>query len=165
MDVKENNLNQDIEVVIRSVIAEILEKMGFDFELEISKDKEEEDIERIDCNIKTSDSSFLIGQHGANLESLQHIARLLIRKKIADKVNFTLDVNSYRKEKNQAVIQMARHMAEQAVAGERAVVMRPMSSFERRMVHMELSNNSQVSTESIGEGEDRKIIIKPLGLV
>lgn len=164
MEVKENSQNQEAEAVIREVVEEILEKMGFVFELEIKKEPGEE-AEKIDCNIKTADSNFLIGQYGMNLESLQHIVRLLIRKKIIDKINFTLDVNSYRKEKNEAVAQLAIHMAEQAIAEKRAMVLRPMSSFERRIVHMKLSENNQVSTESIGEGEERKIIIKPLNLV
>lgn len=164
MEAKENNQNQKVEDIVKKSIEEILEKMGFTFELEIKKEGEGES-ERIDCNIKTGDSSFLIGQHGVNLESLQHIARLLIRKKIADKANFTLDVNSYRKEKNDTVAQLAKNMAEQAIAEKRAVVLRPMSSYDRRIVHMELSENNQVSTESIGEGEDRKVIIKPLSLV
>jgi spoIIIJ-associated protein len=164
MEAKENSQNQEPETLIKEIIKEILEKMGFSFELELIKNNEEE-AEKIDCNIITSDSSFLIGQYGANLEALQHIARLLIRKKITERINFTLDVNSYRKEKNESTIQLARHMAEQAIAEKRAVVLRPMSPYERRIVHMELSENDQVATESIGEGEERKIIIKPISLV
>lgn len=163
---KAGEKNQKTEDIIKEIIEEILQKMGFSFELEIKKEESEKEEEsRINCNIKTEDSSFLIGQHGINLEALQHVARLIIRKRTENKVNFTLDVNGYRQEKSQAVSQLAKIMAEQAIAGKRAVVLRPMSSFERRIVHMELSGNSQVSTESIGEGEERKVIIKPTSLV
>lgn len=165
MEVKETKQNVDLEVAVKETLEQLLEKMGFPFEMEIKKEKSEEGTDIIECNIKTEDSSFLIGQYGANLEALQHIARLLIRKKIIEKINFTLDVNYYRKEKNEAVSQMARHMAEQAVAEKRAMVLRPMSAYERRLVHMELAENSEVLTESIGEGEERKIIIKPASLV
>jgi spoIIIJ-associated protein len=161
---EENNQNQEMGTIVEETVRQLLEKMGFVFELEIKKENSGE-IAQIECNIKTEDSSFLIGQYGTNLDSLQHIARLLIRKKSAEKINFTLDVNSYRKEKNEAVSQMAKSIAEQSVAEKRAVVLRPMSSYERRIVHMALSENDKVSTESIGEGEERKVIIKPSSLV
>ncbi|MBU2028463.1 single-stranded DNA-binding protein, partial [Patescibacteria group bacterium] len=116
-------------------------------------------------NIKTPDSSFLIGQYGANLQALQHIIRILVREKLAERIRFVLDINSYRKEKNEGVVHLAREAAEQSIREKRAIVMRPMSPYERRLVHMEFSENEQVQTESIGEGEERKIVIKPLNLV
>jgi spoIIIJ-associated protein len=116
-------------------------------------------------NIKTEFSNYLIGQHGINLQALQHIARILARKKIEDRVNFILDVNSYRQDKNNSIANLAKSMAEQAISEKRAVVLRPMSPYERRLVHLELSQNDQVKTESIGEGEDRRIVIKPINLV
>lgn len=157
---------QKIKDIVKETTKEVLEKMGFNFELEITIDKNDgEEEARINCNIKTEDSSFLIGQHGVNLDALQHLVRLIIRKKTEDKINFTLDVNGYRRGKNEAVTELAKSMAEQVIIEKRAIVLRPMPSYERRIVHMELSKNDQVSTESIGEGEERKIIIKPSGLV
>ncbi len=156
----ENQEKKKIEDIIKETVREMLEKMGFkgEIELKVISDGEKENIV---CNIKTSDSSFLIGQYGVNLQAIQHIARLLVRKKTDDKVNFIIDVNSYREDKNSSIVQLAKDMAEQAVREKRAVVLRPMSPYERRIIHMELAKNSQVKTESIGEGEDRKIVIKP----
>lgn len=152
------------EEIIKDTVKEIVAKMGIDSEVEIKKEEREGKI-TIVCNIKTEDSSFLIGQYGVNLQSLQHIARLLVRKRTDEKVNFIVDVNSYRQEKNDSIEKFAQEMAEQALREKRAVVLRPMSPYERRIVHMELSKNSQVKTESIGEGEDRKVVIKPADLV
>ncbi len=134
--------------------------MGFDGEVEI-KESDGESADTVVCNVKTADSNFLIGQYGVNLQSLQHIARLLARKKTEDKINFTVDVNSYREEKNSSIEKMAEDLAEQAIREKRAVVLRPMSPYERRLVHLVLSKNSQIKTESIGEGEERKVVIKP----
>lgn len=150
---------------IKALIKEIITKMGFfcqEIEIEQQNNQEEE---RLTLNIKTPDSSFLIGQYGANLQALQHILRVLVREKLGERIKFVLDINSYRKEKNNAVILLARELAKQAIREKRAVVMRPMSPYERRLVHMEFSRNDQVETESIGEGEERKIVIKPLILV
>lgn len=147
--------------IIKETVEELLAKGGFAVKTEIStsiKDGEE----NVTCNVLTGeDSNFLIGQYGMNLQALQHLIRLIVRKKTDDKVKFVLDVNSYRQEKNQAVIDMARSAAEEAVRDSRSVVLRPMSAYERRLIHMELAQNGKVVTESIGEGESRKVVVKP----
>ena len=162
METEEKN---NLEEIIKETVQKLVEKMGFLSDVEVKKITQEEDKETIVCNIQTADSNFLIGQYGVNLQSLQHIARLLVRKKTDDRMNFIVDVNSYRQEKNSSIEKLAREMAEQAVREKRAVVLRPMSPYERRIVHLELSKNAQVKTESIGEGEDRKVVIKPADLV
>jgi spoIIIJ-associated protein len=156
--------NPEIENKIKETVEELITKMGFEGSVEIKK-KTEGDMETFVCDIKTQESNFLIGQYGVNLQSLQHIARIMIRKKIQDKVNFIIDVNSYRTEKNDSVLKMANNLAQEAIREKRAVVLRPMAPYERRMVHLELSKNDKVKTESIGEGEDRRIVIKPADLV
>jgi len=148
---------------IKEIIKELISKMGFSCEVEDLKTGEAEE-ETKTFNLKTTDSNFLIGQYGINLQSLQHIARILVRKKTATKINFLLDINSYRREKNDSLVKFTRSIAEQAIREKRAVVLRPMSAYERRIVHMELSNNNQVKTESIGEGEERKVVVSPLNL-
>jgi spoIIIJ-associated protein len=152
--------------IIEEIIKELMEKAGFPSEIEI-KEQKTEDGEGIICNIKTTeDSNLLIGQYGVNLQAFQHIARLAIRKKLADeKVSFTLDVNSYRDQKNQSIIEQAKDAAQQAVNEGRVIIMKPMSAYERRLVHMELSNSDKVATESVGEGENRKILVKPVNLI
>lgn len=158
MEKKEDKL----EDVIKEVVGGILSKMGFSFEIEIVKERDsEQEAENIVCNIKTEESNFLIGQYGVNLQSLQHIARVLVRRKTEERTNFILDVNSYRKEKNASIAALAKNIAEQVLQEKRAVTLRPMSPYERRLVHMELSKNAAVMTESIGEGEERKVVVKP----
>ena len=148
--------------LIRETVEELFSKMGFDCEVEIEINSSDPDQESYLCNVKTSDdSNFLIGQYGTNLQALQHLARLLVRKKTEDKIKFIMDINSYRKQKDASVIKTAQLGAEQALREKRAVVMRPMSNYERRIVHLELSKNSKILTESIGEGEGRKVVIKP----
>lgn len=144
----------------KETVRELVLKMGFDCEVEIKEQKDEAGSVLV-CNVKTEESSFLIGQYGVNLQSLQHIARLLVRKKTEEKTNFIVDVNSYREEKNTSIEKMAEDLAGRVLREKRAIVMRPMSPYERRLVHMVLSENDQIKTESIGEGEERKVVIKP----
>lgn len=158
------NSNVQAERDLKEVIKEVMAKMGFLVEVE-TKTIDEEGKETIVCNIKTEESNFLIGQYGVNLQSLQHIVRLIIRKKISDRTNFILDVNSYRQEKNESIVKLAKALAEEALTERRAVVLRPMSPYERRIVHMELAKNESIKTESIGEGEDRRVVIKPVDLI
>lgn len=160
----ENQLSDSQEKQLKETVEELLDKMGFSSAVEIKR-QEENNREIILCNIKTDQSSFLIGQYGVNLESLQHIARIVARKKISEPVNFILDVNSYRQEKNDSIIKMAQNLAQEALSERRAIVLRPMSPYERRLVHMELSKNEKIKTESIGEGEDRRVVIKPTNLI
>jgi spoIIIJ-associated protein len=159
---EQNNLTEE---KIKETIRGLVEKMGFPSEIEIVESQDQEGVEKsLICNIKTKDSSFLIGQYGVNLQSLQHISRILIKQKAEQKINFILDVNSYRQEKNSSIIRLAIEMAEQAIRERRAVVLRPMSPYERRIVHLELSKNNQIRTESIGDGENRKVVISPVDL-
>lgn len=151
--------------LIKKTLESLLKQMGFEASVEMNIDPDDEE-NGIVCNIKTDgDSSFLIGQYGANLQAIQHLARLLVRKQTSEKTKFIIDVNSYRKQKNESVIEMAKEAAEQAVNEKRAVVMKPMSNYERRIVHLELSKNEKITTESIGEGEGRKVVIKPVDLI
>jgi spoIIIJ-associated protein len=163
-------MNEEIKELIQKTVEETLAKGGFSVRTEISliPSSEEESAEGIKenivCNILTdNDSSFLIGQYGVNLQALQHLIRLMIRKQTEEKLKFTLDVNSYRQQKNQTLVDQAHLAAEQAIEEGRAVVLRPMSAYERRIIHLELSKNDLIRTESIGDGEDRRVVVKPVG--
>jgi spoIIIJ-associated protein len=149
--------------IIKETISALIKQMGFSGT--ISTDQETDDGSMI-FNISTdTESHFLIGQHGINLQAMQHIARLMVRKHVPEKIRFVLDVNDYRKQKNNTITEQAREAAAQAISEHRTVIMKPMSTYERRLVHLELSKNNSVVTESVGEGDDRKIIVKPSDVI
>ena len=157
-------INQELKEEISGIIEDLTKRMGIECQIEI-KEAETDDQSGLTFNIKTKESNYLIGQYGINLQALQHIARVIFRSKTESKANFVLDVNSYRQEKNESIADLAKNIAEQALREGRAITLRPMSSYERRLVHMELSKNEQIKTESIGEGEDRRVVVKPASLV
>lgn len=151
---------QNSSALVEEVVGELLEKMEFKASLEIIAEEESED--SLLCKVTTAeDSHLLIGQHGANLEALQHLARLIVRKRTDERLKFTLDINDYRKERNASVVEAARQAADQAVAEGRTITLRPMSTYERRLVHLEISKRNDVISDSVGEGEQRKVAIKP----
>jgi spoIIIJ-associated protein len=149
--------------MLKNLIKETLEKMTFsDFTLGI-REESGPDGENLVFNVGSKESDLLIGQYGVNLRALQHILRAIARRRTEEKLRFSVDVNDYRREKIGSLVSLARAMARQAVEEKRLMALRPMSAYERRIVHLELSENEQVKTESIGEGEERKVVIKPVG--
>jgi spoIIIJ-associated protein len=168
-------MDQKNREIAQKTISEIIEKMGFSAKIEIkempenslfSRDNNLGDQENFTCNILSEeDSSFLIGQQGSNLQALQHIVRLVLRNQISEKINFLLDVNSYREERAEHIKSLAEEAARQALDEKRAIIMKPMTAFERRIVHLVLGANEAVATESIGEDENRKVVVRPVEMV
>lgn len=116
------------------------------------------------CQISTTEgSNLLIGQRGLNLEALQTIIRAAARRKFEGWADFSIDVNSYWKEKAEALFAEARDAATKAATEKTAVFFRPMTPFERKCVHMALADSSTVTTESSGTGEHRKVVVRPKG--
>ncbi len=156
-------MDEKTTAIIKKTIEELLSKMGFVGEVTINKTEEDDGVT---CDIITDiDSNLLIGQHGVNLQALQHLARLVVRKHVPEKIRFTLDINKYRQQKNQSIVEQAKLAASEALSQGRSIFMQPMTTYERRIVHLELSGNTDVSTESVGEGESRKIVVKPANLI
>lgn len=151
--------------ITEKVTNELLKKMGFKATVYISTDASEE-IESdnpMTVEIQLNDSKYLIGKYGINLSALQHILRVLVRKKAPEeKIHFNVDVNGYREEQRQNIIDITKEMAQKVQREQQAVALRPMNAFERRMVHMILSDYSDLKTESVGNYEERKVIIKPV---
>lgn len=155
--------SQEKEKMLKKITSEILQKMTFEnFEIAVEK-KSDTDGENLVINIETTESNLLIGQYGVTLSALQHILRLLVRRETEDKFKFLADVNHYLQEKIDSLAGIAREAAIQAISETKPVVLRPMSAYERRLVHMELAGNENIKTESIGEGEERRVVIKPIG--
>jgi len=143
---------------IKETIIDLLKRMNFDGKVDVDISDEN----NILANIQTEQANFLIGQSGANLDALQHIIRIIINKKSNEFVHFILDVNNYRKYRIELLKELAENVAKQVLTEKVAVTLRPMTAYDRRIVHLALANNSQIVTESIGNGTERKITIKSL---
>ena len=121
------------------------------------------------------DPKALIGERGQTLFEIQHLLRSMMRKQLqqnlpaqagspageTDLPHVFLDINDYRKSKEEYLRQTARQAADETVLLNKPRELPSMSAAERRVVHMELSKRADVISESVGEGTERRIIIKP----
>lgn len=111
--------------------------------------------------IITRESSLLIGTQGRTLHAVEHVLRLLLRPLVNSDTRILVDVNAYRVRHSEALRRRAQLAAERARLTGRAVLLEPMSPDDRRVVHLALAADGQVSTESEGQGPDRRVIVRP----
>lgn len=115
----------------------------------------------ITLDIKGEDLGILIGRRGQTLAALQYIVRLLVSRQHKSWAPIVIDVEGYKQRRYQALQNFARDMAERVRLRGAPFTLEPMPPYERRIIHLTLAEHPHVTTESIGQGEDRKIVIKP----
>ncbi len=154
---------EEIEAGV-SVLQELLRLMAVEAEVKPREPETAGDgigmIEAV-FDIEGDDLGILIGRRGQTLASLQYVLNLIVAKKVKHRVSLGVDVDSYRRRREQALVTLARRMAERVRGTGRSVTLEPMPPNERRIVHLALSEDAAVMTVSIGEGEARKVAITP----
>ena len=146
---------------IKETAEEILKKMTItDFSLEHAIE-ENNGNEVVALNVQLAEPQFLIGQGGQTLLDVERILRIVLNKKLKKVFYVKLDINDYKKKKIEHLQLMARETADEVTATKTKKTLPPMSAYERRIVHMELQERNDVSTESQGEGFEKSIIISP----
>ena len=106
------------------------------------------------------DSGLLIGRRGQTLQALQFLVNLIVRKQF-EGVRVVLDVENYRQRREVQLRDMATKVAARVTQTNRSITLEPMPPADRRIIHTSLTDNPDVSTESTGEGEGRKVTIMP----
>lgn len=151
----ENNFQE-----IKSIIEELLDKMTISGEIEIVKNDE--------CPqfiIRTQESGLLIGDNGQNFSALNYLIKRLVEEKLNknndEKIYFSIDVNDYQAKKTEELKNLAKMTAQRVKYFKKEIEMKPMTSYERRVIHSALTEDPDIITESVGEGADRRIVIKP----
>lgn len=125
------------------------------------EESDREDRRTIHVDVRGDDLSILIGRRSETLNAFQYVASLMVGKEVQQWVQLVIDVEGYRSRRESQLRRMARRMAEQAVKTGRRQVLEPMSSNERRIIHLELREHPAVTTESTGEDPHRKVTIIP----
>jgi spoIIIJ-associated protein len=150
--------------IARGALLELLTMMGLE-DIRVNARKAEAAPGERDTplvfDVRGPDVSVLIGRRGETLAALQHIARLIVGQEMASRANFIVDVDGYKARREESLRRLAERLAEQAVRTNHRVMLEPMPPHERRIVHMALRNHPQVTTESIGAGDHRKVTIIP----
>ncbi|OGI22086.1 MAG: hypothetical protein A2808_03615 [Candidatus Moranbacteria bacterium RIFCSPHIGHO2_01_FULL_55_24] len=144
---------------LQQIAETLVEKLGFSGTISVREEENDPESFFIDISLHT-DQNFLIGQHGMNLAALQHILRLLCRKALGERVSLVVDVNGYLAEKRGFLESEAEKAAQEAIETGLSVTLRPMQAFERKVVHTILAKNDRILTESVGKGEERKVLVR-----
>ena len=145
---------------IKKIIEEILAKMDFSGEVAVSRD----DFNFARADIESAEARWLIGKDAENLKALQQICRVILNKKLGETApRFIMDINHYRQDRLDSLTKMAQNLAREVLETGESRWLPPMSSFERRAVHLTLADFTGVKTESEGETGERQVVIKPAG--
>jgi spoIIIJ-associated protein len=147
----------------RDVLEGLLDKMGVDADVETGSAElisgGQDDGGGLLLNIRGDDLGVLIGRRGQTLSSLQYLVRLLLANRTQTFVPLVIDVNGYRQRRFEALRALAQRMAEQVTARRMPFSLEAMPAFERRIIHLALAEHPEVSTQSVGFGEGRKVVI------
>ena len=143
--------------IVKKHSSDLIRKLGFEGEAIVTEK------DGVVCvNIQMDEPALLIGKGGEGLEALEHVLRLLVNAELeSDYRNIVLDIAGYRDKKVEYVKKMAHDIAFAVLSTGIAETLPPMSSYERRVVHMVCTNIADVETESAGEGRERRVVIKP----
>ena len=151
---------EDLDKVADTAVAVIQMILG-GFGIEAAIDEYEGDDGEIILDIVGGDLALLIGRHGKTLDSLQTLVGAATSRQLGFRYPIVVDVEGYRSRRREKVEDMARRTADRAVRQGRPVKLRPMSSYERRLVHMALRDDRRVVTASEGEDPARAVVVSP----
>ena len=122
------------------------------------------DDENLLVNLDGEDSAIIIGRHGETLKALEFITNLIYRSDTASaKIRF--DCGGYRARREESLVRLAESVAREVVRKNTPISLEPMSSWERRVIHVALQDNADVTTCSEGDEPLRRIVIQPAGYV
>ena len=152
-----------MEDIIKKELDTLLSLVDIDAQYDLNLE-ESNGVKYIKISFNGENLGYLIGNHGKHLESLQYVFSLILRKKFEEGMEYRvlMDVGGYKEERNKKIEKMALQKADDArILGE-PIELEPMSPSDRRVVHMALQVFDDIKTESVGEGNDRRVKIIPI---
>lgn len=121
----------------------------------------EEKDEIFQVNIETEETGLLIGHHGTTLFAFQFMVASIVYNKTSSWHKIIVNVGDYREKREESLKNLAQQYIQEATSTNQQVILPPLSPSERRIIHMYLQDNKDVVSESVGEGRDRRLTIKP----
>jgi len=152
----EEELDQVADAAV-ATIQSVLDKFG----IEASIEEYEGDEGELILDVVGSDLAVLIGRHGKTLDGLQTLTAAITNRTVGFRHPVVVDVEGYRARRREKLEEIAQRAAERAARHGQAVNLRPMSSFERRIVHVTLRDDRRVSTHSDGDEPFRHVVVSP----
>jgi len=135
-------------------LSKIFELTGEEVNVEATTDG---DVLRV--NLSGPDMGIVIGKRGETLDALQHLTSLVVNKGDGNFMKVSLDAENYREKRNEALESLAHKLANKVMRTRRSTTLEPMNAYERRIIHSALQDHETVTTYSIGQGINRKVVI------
>ncbi|HOJ48642.1 MAG TPA: RNA-binding cell elongation regulator Jag/EloR [Bacillota bacterium] len=152
-----------IENTPANIAVDFLETLLKNMDIQAQVNIESEDEEGALISVNGENLGLLIGRHGDVLDAVQYLATLAANKDRSTFYRITIDIENYREKRAETLRALARRMSEKVLKYKRSFALEPMNAYERRIIHTECQNIAGVTTYSIGDGADRKIVIAPEG--
>ncbi len=152
------------EETAQYIVAQLIDKLGLDAHVDSDlSEKDDFGKQVVELDVDGEDLGELIGPRGETLSSLQYLTRLMVSQQLRRRVDFQIDINGFRQQREDGLARLAARMAEKVVRRGQSVTLEPMSAYERRLIHVHLRDNTAVTTRSIGQGDSRRVQIHPAG--
>lgn len=153
--------SEELGATSKQITEDLLRRMGFEPKVEVRTEGN-----RVDVTIEVErDDHLLNGRGGETRLALQHILNRFLNKGDGSRYHLQLEVNDFWEQRENELAEIARQLADQAVAANAEIVGEPMNSMERRIVHMTLREDARVKTYSLGDGAVKRVAVAPAGLV
>lgn len=150
------NKTEDTIGVIKKYLQELLLLLKVEAEASV-----EEKEEIVYIQLETSQPGVLIGYHGETLSSLQFLLGIAAYRHFGKRIKIVVNIGDYRQRRKEILERLAFNVAEKVKETGQSQSLMPMSSFERRIIHLALANDDRVETVSEGEGQLRHVVVKP----
>ena len=137
------------------MLAELLDRMGLTLDIQVRS------IDPVTLNAVGPGVAELIGRRGTTLRALQFVLSMMVNKQLERRIRLVVDADGYRQRRESLLESMAERLAQRVRVTGQQMVLEPMPPDERRIVHLALVDDPEVTTESEGAGDDRRVVIKP----
>jgi spoIIIJ-associated protein len=152
---------QDVASTAKQVLETMLRGMGIRSQVVVHRDAQGGEGPDFVLDIVGADLGILIGRRGETLRDLEYLARLIVASKTHSNERFMVDVEGYRTRRERVLRELAKRMADRVRQNRQPITLEAMPPNERRIVHITLREHPNVKTQSIGEGDRRRVMILP----
>ena len=150
---------EETQVVSKEILETLLHGMGLPAQVQVLSDPNAEDSQAFVLNIVGDDLGVLIGRRGETLRDLEYLLRLMVSQKTGKPGKLSVDIEGYRIRRERILRELAKRMAERVEMSRQPITLEAMPPNERRIIHLTLRDHLNVRTNSIGEGEHRRVMI------
>lgn len=144
-----------MEEKVQKIVEELLEKIGVTATVDVEAIEDS-----FQVRLDGEENALLIGKHGNTLTSLELIATLILAKELGEFKRITIEIGDYRREREDYLKDLAGRLKDDVISSGYEKTVRGLKPWERRLIHMHLSEDDEVVTESMGDDRDRVLVIK-----